>query len=140
MKTTAITMITIRTRTPPPAAPPMIAPILSGLGSRFFFTKTRTILNLVSYQSNLYWWSIALNPRKAHPSARGRFKYKKGTSSVQKMMPFILYGNLACYSHDNFGMLHDIFPNSTHYPFNVLYTLQCIPDTTESIHDISFVY
>ena len=59
MKITAITMIMIRTKTPPPAAPPMIESTLSGLGSPFSFTKTRTILNLVSYQSNLYWWSIA---------------------------------------------------------------------------------
>ena len=57
MKITAIMMITIRTKTPP-ATPPMIAPTLSGLGSGFSFAKTRTILNLVSYQGNLYWWSI----------------------------------------------------------------------------------
>ena len=52
-------MIMIRTKTPPPAAPPVIAPTLSGLGSGFSFTKTRTIINLASHQSNIYWWSIA---------------------------------------------------------------------------------
>ena len=61
MKITAIIMIMIKTKTPPPAAAPVIATILSGLGSGFSFPKTWK--NSLMLQTAEFCWQNNLTGR-----------------------------------------------------------------------------